>query len=430
MRASIRSSNISGLAGAVAALWLYGAGAAWAGGGMDLGSLQALLSGPPGEPQLGFCAILKMNSCTTLPTVTQAVLQVAALTEAPPDAIRAQNNIAPGSSVTAGNAAVTSIALDPAGLSSLLSTLTPLAFISQSSGTAPATPLYDTTADAFLYAVAVGPKGATGLPSPKNVYFIYDDLFRNGQTFNKNQLVAQFSFPLTVLSKDAMGNFHETPVPITLQFIATSAGDCSASTVSGQSPPGSPVTVSFSSSPASQIGINCAVVFGTSPTSAQTHAILWVEIPLLVTGATPPPNTDPPYFYSRNSTPVGLPGPINTAVFSAFLSNDLGTPLNPPGIFPSIGLAPTAAPLEPQRCTLDPNTNIITCSGGAAKDGETFYGLCASLPTNGNGQPIPAVAAFYSVTTSGETLLSAPFPLLFQGLQPQGNGKPTITCPF
>jgi len=100
MRASIRSSTISRLAGAGAALWLCGAGAAWA-GDMDLGSIQALLS----DPSVGLCKVFNMSSCPRLPTVTQAVLQVAALGNNLPEMIRAQNNIAPGISVTAGNPA-------------------------------------------------------------------------------------------------------------------------------------------------------------------------------------------------------------------------------------------------------------------------------------------------------------------------------------
>ena len=44
MRRSVGFSKmISGVAGAVAALWLCGVGPAWAGGGMDAGSLLVLL---------------------------------------------------------------------------------------------------------------------------------------------------------------------------------------------------------------------------------------------------------------------------------------------------------------------------------------------------------------------------------------------------
>ena len=38
------------------------------------------------------------------------------------------------------------------------------------------------------------------LTAPDTVYFFYDDLFRVAQTFTKGQIVAKFSFPLTVLN--------------------------------------------------------------------------------------------------------------------------------------------------------------------------------------------------------------------------------------
>src|SRR5947207_11648351 len=123
-------SIVSRAAGAVLILWLC-AGAAWAGDGADLGSLQALLSGTG-----GLCQIFSMNPCPQVPTITQGVLEVAALGNNLPEMVRAQNNIAPGNSVTAGNPA---IATAPPTVSDLLPTLTPLAFISQNSGTAPAT---------------------------------------------------------------------------------------------------------------------------------------------------------------------------------------------------------------------------------------------------------------------------------------------------
>src|SRR5215469_8686521 len=101
MRASIGSSIISRLAGAVAGLSLCGAGAAWAGDGADLGSLNALLA----DPTSGLCQFFKMSPCPQLPTVTQAVLQVAGLGNNVPEIVRAQNSIPPGVAVTAGNPA-------------------------------------------------------------------------------------------------------------------------------------------------------------------------------------------------------------------------------------------------------------------------------------------------------------------------------------
>src|SRR5277367_4836770 len=81
------SSTFSRLAGALAALWLYGAGTAWAGDGADLASLNLLLS----TPTTGLCAILNMTTCPQLPTITQAILEVAGLGNSPPEVLAAQN---------------------------------------------------------------------------------------------------------------------------------------------------------------------------------------------------------------------------------------------------------------------------------------------------------------------------------------------------
>jgi len=168
-----------------------------------------------------------------------------------------------------------------------------------------------------------------------------------------------------------------------------SAGDCSTSTVTG---------VGTQTLMASQIGIDCAVVFSASPTSTQMHAIFEVAVPLLVTGrcfdgCPPGPNTDPAYF---KFALTNKPGPVNNGVFTAFSSDDLGTELSPPGNFPSIGLAPTAGPL-----------------GSPPASGSSTFALCANLPAgNSNGQaPVPSVGAYYAMAASGEMFLSAPLPL-------------------
>jgi len=251
MQPSIRSSIFLRVAGAAAGLWLCGAGAAWAGDGADLGSLQALLSGTG-----GLCQIFNMNPCPQVPTITQGVLEVAGLGNNLPEMVRAQNNIAPGSAVSAGNPAV-ALTNPPPTIPALLAGLTPLAFISQSSGTAPATQLYDPKADMFLYAVAVstsGFSGAGGLPSPDTVFFFYDDVSRSNANFATGTTVAKFSFPLTVLNS----NGSERAVPTTLNFVANNAGDCSTSTFVGNFSGAPSGTQTLS---AAQIGINCAVVF-------------------------------------------------------------------------------------------------------------------------------------------------------------------------
>jgi hypothetical protein len=379
------------------------------------------------------------NTCPQLPTITQGVLEVAGLGNNLPEMVRAQNSIPPGASVTAGNPAAvppSEGSLTPLPLnttttptvSEFLATLTPLAFISQSSATATAQPtqLYDPKADTFLYAVGVtsfDQVTAEGLTDPDTAYFFYDNLSRTSGNLPTGTTVAKFSFPLTVL----YSNGTETAVPTTLNFTATNARDCSASTVTGNfsgAPSGTQTLM------ASQIGINCAVVFSGSPTSNSSHAIFEVAVPLLVTGAcqkpvppgfclrgqtAPGPNTDPAYFYTLLTR--GKANPVNTGVFTAFVFDDLGypsltippTPL--PSIFPTgavqIGLAPTAAPLGPP-----PNM------GGLSPPP---FALCANLPGgNGNGQtPVPSVGAYYAIATSGEMFLSAPLPSVSTSACPQ-----------
>ena len=417
--------TFSRLAVALAALWLCGVGTAWAGDGADLASLNQLLS----DPTTGLCKIFNMSTCPQLPTITQGILEVAALANSPPEIVAAQNSIAPGYNVTAGNpAAVPPDDLLPLNsnsspaLQDLLSTLTPLAFASQKSGTgtAVATQLYAPNADTFLYAVGVSSLGevesGANLTSPDTMYFFYDDLFRVAQTFTKGQIVAKFSFPLTVLENNGTEN-PAVMTTLTITSCANGLASCFTAKATGNflSNTGSPLTVDVD---ASQLGIQFALVFSKSPTSTQSHAIFEVAVPLLVTGACvgsdplclsgqtfPGPNTDPAYFYFFQN---GKPGPINTATYTAFgtagdyLGHTPAKPNNLP-VGSSIGLAPTAAPL----CT------STTCPPppGTVPAGPVTFALCAALPDNTNGPAArlrPAVGAFYAIAASGETLLSAP----------------------
>jgi hypothetical protein len=265
---------------------------------------------------------------------------------------------------------------------------------------------------------STGAPGFSGsrLPNPDTVYFFYDTLFRT----NQNGIIsAQFQFLLSVLNKDAMGNFSERAVPTTLNFIGTSGGDCSMSTVVGDFK-GAGTTQTLTD-PKTKIGVDCAVVFSASPASTQKHAIFEVAVPLLVTTAgldrvtgrcstTGGPCLDPLYFYSQLNS--GVPNPVNSplensmglsagqGVYTAFDSTTNGGKgygyaagsgvLGTTGI--AIGLAPSAGSLAP------PGTHFNLA-------------LCASLPVNTNGtgaQLRPAVGAFYAVATSGEMLLAAP----------------------
>lgn len=281
-------------------------------------------------------------------------------------------------------------------LSDQLLTLTPLAFVNSgknSQGTPAATQLYDPDADTFLYTVtgsSIGFATPPGGTVPDTLYLFYDNLARTNSNFSRGQTVAKFSFPLTVLNN----NGTERAVPTTLQFIAPTT-DCSASKAIGDFlGSGTPQTVS-----AAAIGLNCAVVFGPSPTSAQRHAIFEVAIPLVVTGANPPPNPT-----RRISTSCSRDSQARSISASSPLFDDLGFAPSAGAVLPtgaSIGIGPTAGPLgAPPSCT-----------GSGCIPPTSTLALCASLPPNGNGQAlVPAVGAYYAIATDGETLLSAALP--------------------
>jgi len=443
MRLTVRPAGISRLASVSAAIWMAGAGAAWAGdGGDSLGTIQAIIG--PATGATGFCSLLGMGTnfgttCPQLPTVTQAILEAAALGLSPPEMVAAQNSIPPGSNVNAANpAAVVDDKGDPfpfpltsttsPKLSDLLSTLTPLAFISakNSNGAAAPTQLFNPDADTFLYAVTASTFGIKMTPGgtvPDTALFFYDDLSRNSN-FSRGQTVGKFLLPLTVLNVDAMGKVSERAVPATLNLIAPTT-DCSASTVTGDfmgKGDGTTQTVK-----AADIALQCAVVFGKSPTSNENHAIFQVAISLLVTGTSGSPyNTDPAYFYSflhtDPMTQKALAGPINIGLYTAFTFFDdvFGVPAaaNPPilganGI--AIGIAPAAGPFcTPITCPKPPPTPP------PPPPGSIHFALCASLPkNNGNAPLVPAVGAYYAIATDGEALLSAALPGVSTSVCPQ-----------
>jgi hypothetical protein len=399
MRASIGSSAISRLAGGVFGLCLCGAGAAWAGDGADLGSINTAWQTFCGTtlPSFGVSP-----PCPQIPTITQGILQLTAGQLVPPAVVRATNSTPLGQAVDAGNpslppatlatspptTAITAFPVKGTALSNLLPALTPLAFISSSKGPAAVTQLYNPNAGVFLYGVASGTTG-----QPDTLYLFYDDTSRTNGNLKQGDVVAEFSLPLVVLTGYPAAPI-ETTVPTTLQFRATNAGDCATSTVVGKFKAG-PTTTAVQTLLAAQIGINCAVVFAPSPLSAKSHAIFEVAVPLIITMATDPlffPNSYSVIAISFNSEETGFPPA------PGFSSTN--------GTFPTgsyIGLPPSAAPLGPAP------------AAGAA------YALCANLPGgNGNGQaPVPSVAAFYAIASDGETLLSAPLP-----------GSSTSVCPF
>jgi hypothetical protein len=406
MRSFARSLRI--VVAALATLWLCAGHPVRAGdGGEDLGSLQTYID--------GVCAFLSMSTCPQIPTITQAVLEVAAMVDIAPEAVRSSTSFAVpvGPYVDAGNPShppglgcSTAGCIDPlnpiAGLPidpGVLSGLRPLAFIAAADGKGPAKPaqLYNSSANAFLYAVGGSSTANLGSPQPDTLVLFYDDLTRanddptrTNDNFRQGQVIAKVSLPLTVLNHDGT---TERAVATTLQFRnpGTGRASCSASTLTGDfAGTGKLQTIS----PAT-LGVNCAIAFAASPVSPHPHAIFEVTVPMLIT-----PNTDLAIF---SGSPIGFGAPFLNG------GGDFGfTPSS--GVLgasgQSIGIGPNAAPAPSTQLTCDANgcgyPRVTPPSSGT-------YALCANLPREGNGNsPVPSVAAFYAIGGDGEVKLSAP----------------------
>jgi hypothetical protein len=368
-----RSSRI--MIATLGALWLCAAQPTRAGdgGGEDLGSLQSYIN--------SVCVFWGMSSCPQIPTISQAVLQVAAFVDIAPEAVRSSTAFAipVGPYVDAGNPSrppgvgcTPSSCKDPlnpiAGLPidpSVLSTLRPLAFVAStnSSGTATPTQLYNASANAFLY--AVGGTTTAGSSQPNRLVLFYDDPARtSANPLSPGQIAAKISLPLTVLSKD--GTERAAPVTLQYQVPAAGAAPCSASSITGNFSGNGTQTVS-----PSKIGVDCAVVFGSSPVSSSSHAIFEVTVPMLIT-----PGNDPAIIAG---SPLGFGDPFFGDNGFTFSSGK------------SIGIGPNAAPFGPPATT------------------SASYALCANLPTNTGGSTLlPSVAAFYAIGGDGVVRLSAP----------------------
>jgi hypothetical protein len=372
MRIQARVSTIRAFV-IVAAVWLASSGSAWAGGGggEDLGGVQEFLNNA--------CASVGLDPCPQLPTISGAVLEIAGLINARPEAIRYAQNV-PGASVYAGN----TLAESPVKLSSV----TPIAFIAARTGQgqAAATQLYDTAANSFFYAVTTLGEG-TGTKQPETINLFYDYHLRNIPIFVKGQTVAKISLPLVVRKNDGTEQMvcgaKGCPASVaTLNIIATCTGGpaCLKGEVEGVFP--GTTTTKFN---AQDLGIAFTVSFGGSPTSALPHAIFAVQVPLVVNM-----NDDASYFALSPIT--GL------ATFSA---DQIGHPVAALG--GSVGIPPYAAP----KC--------LGKECPASNPPPSTFGFCASFANNFTGllgKPAPAVAAFVQLGTDGETLVSAPLPPL------------------
>jgi hypothetical protein len=348
MRALIRYSAISRLGGAVAAMWLCAAGSAWAGaggGGGDAGTLQSFLTNT-------LCPFLGMSTCPQLlPNVTELVLETAGLENAPPEMVRVMNAIPTTTTVNAGNPP----AGDPSSLSPFpLSNVTPLAFKPGARGTVGVTQLGDSSANSFFYAAT---DGISPTLPPTTLYLVFDypPLTNSTPASARGNDLADICLPLTVLNSDNT----ETPMPTLLRVLNANSPPGNAVVVVGSCSGGAPTAM------ASDLGLTATVTFQSSPNSATKHAVIEVQIPLLVTGA-----TDPAYFF--NPLSLVLPA-IFTVPVPGVTPNVKGLPQLP------IGMSPVAAQFK------------------------------ASIANN-SGATVPAVNAFGAIATDGEVLVSAPLP--------------------
>jgi hypothetical protein len=355
MRMSLGSRSVSRLIGAAAALWL-GAGSAWAGGGSgDAASLASFLANTL-CPLLGY--VTPSAPCPQLSSVTELVLENAALENAPPEMVRAMNAFTPTVAVNAGNPP----AGEPSSLSPLpLSNLTPLAFIAarNSGGTASVTQLGNPSANSFFYAATDG-ISPTLPPTTLYLAFDYPPLNNPASATARGNDLADICLPLTVLNNDNT----ESPVPTLLRVL------------NANSPPGNAVVAVGSCSGsgtatamATDLGLTVTVSLQSTPNSAARHAVIEVQIPLLVTGA-----TDPGYFYNGSNAISLALLPIFTVDISGFTPNVKGLPKLP------IGVSPVAAQFT------------------------------ASIAGNSGATVLPAVNGYGAIATDGEVLVSAPLP--------------------
>lgn len=340
MRQPLRFSAIFRFVGIAIALCVGCAGPAWAGGGgADAGTLQSFLDGT-------VCPFLGIANCPQLfPNVTELVLETAGLENAPPEMVRAANSIPPTAAVTVGN--------PPAGSPFVLSNVSPLSFISPATrrGALTVAQPGDQSANSFFYAAT---DGISPTQAPDTLFLVYDyPPLTNPTAANAGgRDIADITLPLTVLQGDG----SEVAVPTVIQVIGTGCKTCYKVQAVGNFPGKGTQTVK-----AEDLGLAVTLAFQPSPNSAASHAVLQVQVPLLVTA------NDPAYFFD----------PISTVLPAIFVNPEFG--FTPGFLGLPIGMAPVAAQFT---------ANIA----------------------NNSGADVPAVNAYAAIATDGETLVSAPLP--------------------
>jgi hypothetical protein len=419
------------LAGALAILTLGCAGSASAGAGGGESGI-ALLS--------EFCQFLGMSACPQVPTLTQSVLELAALQTAAPDYIRGPFNL--GICSIAGNplpdnpitfqpcgklvlSAVNAPVSSPVAVSDL-SKLTALAFTTNKLGQAVPTQPGDPSATSFLYAVTTEVNG-----EPNVLNLVYDNPRQTG--FAAGQVVAKISLPLQALSfADSSERLiccgvQGYPASIATLQISNSVGGTLSAVVTGDFIGNGTQQSRSAPELGLQFPLGSPAVFVSTPNWGSPHAVFEIGVPLLVTGPnntakcgkaiiaqTPDPancGNDPAYFGvtpagATNASDIGSSTGINqiTGLPTAFAKDVFG--FTPVFLGQPIGIAPSAAPLGAAPRCIGTTCNLTYT-----------YPFCSSFLVK--GALSPATAAFYSIATDGTTNLSAP------RTPPAG-----VTCPF
>ena len=431
MHERVRSSKTVGFAGAVAAIWLFCAGPAWAGGASDAGTLLSLLCGTFAFdlviacPQYPTYANTTTTPATPISPSNPIVLELAAWQNISPDSVRMKDSdctlfgtlngtssgdvYCPQLAANAINGPVTPQGSNDqnegnANSPTALSFLNSLAFISNpKSTTLPLTVTQnsDPNANSFVYAAALENKN--GQPKTLDVFYNYVAASNPWAPVK-----VALSFPLAALVNGAP---TETSVVATLTATCFGDGSCSNVKVSAKLPG----TTKTSFSP-SDLGLRFAYSVAASPNSSSPNPIAELRVPLLVNS-----QTDPLYF------PIsGIPSLAQCANGSNPISGHCNafSAASPPNGFKFltnavVGMAPSAAPQCPGNqpgLPSPPGTLCPAQTNPATAPVAPTFGFCASFSGNA------AAAFFLAIGPDGTTYTSSP-------VAPSLVGAPYPACP-
>ncbi|MGH7061444.1 MAG: hypothetical protein ACREFH_13735 [Stellaceae bacterium] len=178
----------------MAAVWLFGGGAAQAGGaGADLGGAQDALN--------SVCTQFGVSSCPQLPTINQLVLENAAVSGSSPAQVRTDLNIAPGGAFDAGTAFVGNPVV-----------ANPLNFITPSNPAGLPIPT-GAGGNALLTATTSPDPNSGAIPGTLNLLFNFKP--RTNSSFALNQDVGDITLPFAVT--DGAGDLLRQPL-LTVQI--------------------------------------------------------------------------------------------------------------------------------------------------------------------------------------------------------------------